>query len=307
MISEYSNLSPICKKILHISRYEYINFLNKKNVIGVGLGYKECKGIDTSIPCIKVFVENKYLEGYLSRKDIIPKTYNGILTDVVESGAIEASSLTERVRPAPGGYSISNVIFKKSGTIGCLITDGKEKYILSGNHILATVNRCPVGVVILQPSATDKGKYPKDEIAALDKFIPLVPGEDKVNLVDCAIAKPTKEADVSARIALIGNIKGVRLAQVGEEVKKTGRTTELTFGKVKAIGCTFTTEIFSKKYVFCEQIAATKMSDGGDSGSVLLGKDDYVLGLLYSGTKSYSVFNAIRNVIGSLGMTIVTG
>src|SRR3712207_7221381 len=99
------------------SNCDYNFFLQKSNVIGVGLGYKEKGGFRLPQKCINVFVSNKIPKNNLSPKDIVPKFYKGIQTDVIMTKISEFLSLTNRVRPVAGGYIIgsTNLKFEEIG------------------------------------------------------------------------------------------------------------------------------------------------------------------------------------------------
>ena len=64
--------------------------LNLPNVVGLAVGYKVRAGKPTKELCLIVYVEKKVPENELPEKDIIPKEIEGIKTDVVETGRIEA-------------------------------------------------------------------------------------------------------------------------------------------------------------------------------------------------------------------------
>ena len=70
-------------------RSKYQNeLLAKENVVGVGIGKKR----KTGEFCIKVYVVVKKPENQLKPTDIIPKQIEGVKTDVVESGKLEAQN-----------------------------------------------------------------------------------------------------------------------------------------------------------------------------------------------------------------------
>lgn len=53
------NCKTLDEKIKYITQNEYNYFLNKSNVVGVGLGYKIKNGFNTFQKCLSVFVSNK--------------------------------------------------------------------------------------------------------------------------------------------------------------------------------------------------------------------------------------------------------
>ncbi|CAG7839092.1 hypothetical protein CLOHAE12215_00496 [Clostridium haemolyticum] len=307
-------MNKICsleKKVSHICMKEYEYFLNKKNVIGVALGYKVTNGFYTCKKCIVVFVTVKLPSYELDSNQLIPQYYNGIPTDVVQCDKPRFGALTGKVRPVLNGYSIGNVLeYNVSGTCGCLVSD-KYLYVLSNNHVLANNNKIPIETSIIQPSISDGGKNPKDVIAHLYRFIPIefIEGNKKPeNKVDCAIAKVISRSLVSASIAFIGIPKGIKEALLLEKVCKVGRTTEKTYGKVTYTRGTIIVESeeVGKDALFTDQIMTSKMTESGDSGSLLVDEELNALGLCMSSNKQVTIVNPIRNVLSSLKVKLVT-
>ena len=59
-----------------------------------------------------------------------------------------------------------------------------------------------------------------------------------------------------------------------------------------------------KVAVFSDQIMATPMSEGGDSGSVVLSDDKKIIGLLFAGGNGGTIINRIQNVFAALDVTL---
>src|SRR5213592_4033978 len=151
----------------------------RANVVGVGIGNKMIRGRETDEPCIVVFVEAKRPEAQLRHRDVVPKSFGAIRTDVVETGRFHARrseqamdlERTKRIRPAPGGVSIGHVQIT-AGTLGLLARRHGRPVILSNNHVLANQNAGHVGDSILQPGPADGGRL-QDTIARLVDFVPI--------------------------------------------------------------------------------------------------------------------------------------
>ncbi|WP_082137971.1 hypothetical protein [Clostridium sp. K25] len=296
--------------ISNICENEYKFFLSKSNVIGVALGYKMVKGFYTNQKCITIFATKKVPCNELLSNEIIPNFYKGFQTDVKECRMPICNSLTERIRPIINGYSVGNILSNGIGTAGCLVAD-RYVYILSSNHIFALNNRAPIGSIIVQPGVEDGGKKEKDVIGRLNKFIPIkfIQGsKEPENIVDCALCKLTNKSIATPSIAFVGKPKGVALPKLNEDVKKVGRTTGKTNGKVKYLCATFEVDCFSvkKKALFKSQIITTKMGEAGDSGALLLNSDNYALGILLGSNDDLVVFNPIQKVLDSLNVKLVT-
>ncbi|KLU76573.1 hypothetical protein ADU80_08595 [Clostridium botulinum] len=289
------------QKIARICYCEYKYFLNKSNVVGVALGNKIKGGFYTCQKCITVFVRRKLPVNSICRENIIPKIYNGIITDVVETGMPTLCSLTKKIRPVKGGYSIG-VDGLEAGTMGCLVADSKKDYILTCNHVVAGNNPSGLKKVVVQPAPKYGGKALKDVVGVVSEFIPVEREEE--NLEDAALVE-TDRSKASIDIAFKGVIKGVDIAALGQIVEKVGATTELTNGVVENKNATLKINFLGREIVFKDQIITTKMSNKGDSGSVLLSTSKKALGLLMADTPAMSIFNNINNILSVLEVHIL--
>lgn len=283
--------------------------LQKPNVIGVAMGFKQVQGKETPDLCIVTLVERKVAEKDLKKDQIVPKSYEAVKTDIQEVGRIEALTYDIHIRPAQPGYSIGHYLIT-AGTFGCLVRDKCppcKVYILSNNHVLANSNAATLGDPILQPGPFDGGVYPADIIAVLSRFVPITFGSPNAyNLVDAALALPRDQRLVIASIVGLGIPKGVVEATLGMEVVKSGRTTQTTTGKVILLDATVAVNYGVGLAYFRNQIITTNMSQGGDSGSLLLSKaEGKATGLLFAGSNVVTVHNNITNVLMALGVEMI--
>ena len=149
------------------------DMFKKANVIGVGVGFKETKGKKTEELALKVLVRQKTPISELSSKDLIPKEMDGVRTDVLAVGNINAfQNHKARQRPAMPGISIGHYAIT-AGTFGAVVRDAttSERLILSNNHVLANSNNASKGDAIIQPGGADGGRSPQDRIADLERFV----------------------------------------------------------------------------------------------------------------------------------------
>lgn len=291
--------------------------LSLANVCGVGIGYKEVKGKPTEDLAVNIFVEKKLEKSHLDKVDLAPEklavtgTEDMIPTDVIEIGVVKALSYTAKIRPAKPGYSIGHYKIT-AGTFGCLVRESCSPCrvgILSNNHVLANSNAASIGDPILQPGPYDLGVYPADMIARLSRFVPISFGSPtSYNLVDAALATPLDMRDVIASVTGLGIPKGIEEATLGMEVVKSGRTTQTTAGKVTAIDATVAVGYGSSGVAyFRNQIMTTNMSQGGDSGSLLMSRSNRkAVGLLFAGSDVVTIHNYIHNVMMALGVEVIT-
>ncbi len=285
------------------------------HVVGVGYGKKIKDNIMTEEECIIVMVDQKLPEAELEKEDIIPQKLDGVKTDVQEVGEIRLLQIprAQKFRPAPGGVSIGHYGVT-AGTLGAVVKDKEtgEPLILSNNHILANTSngrdgKARIGDPILQPAAYDNGNKEKDTIAHLHRFIPLEPTRSIFNpisnIVDCAVAKPVINEVVENSILEIGKIKGVGEAEIGMTIVKSGRTTGLTESRIRAIDSTVRVRLDPlREAIFTDQIVADSFSEGGDSGSLVLDKENRAIGLLFAGSNRATICNKISNVLEKLNI-----
>jgi len=249
-------------KIRH--RFE---LLVKPYVQGIGLGTKKTAGVDTSVPCIVVYVYPKMPKSQLGYKEVIPQSIEDVLTDVVEIRPAQATVRTDksavdpqrtrRWRPAPGGVSVGHFQLNGAGTLGAWVRDKEtgEPLLMSCWHVLTNFGKGKKGDPILQPATIDGGDVETDTIAHLERWVDvkmLGPnlGEAKsnlkfqidtkrlaiVNYVDAAVAKPISDDVVSYEILGLGRPKGVATPQFGHSLVASGRTSGVTYQKISAVG-----------------------------------------------------------------------
>jgi hypothetical protein len=249
------------------------------------------------------------------------------------------------IRPAQPGVSIGHYKISAGtfGAVVKDRNTG-EILILSNNHVLAnltdgTDGRSQVGDPILQPGVFDGGDKELGIIAQLERYVPLyrelaaprcpiaryfeyftntcihcfkpqyqiqvLRANEKVNLVDCAVAKPVDAAQIISEILEVGSVAGVKEAQVAMPVKKSGRSTGLTYSVIMAVDVTVKVFMTNREYgVFADQIIAGPMSMPGDSGSIILSDDNYAVGLLFAGSEYATIFNRIDHVLDALNIAL---
>ena len=303
------------------------------NLVGMGYGVKWTGGVPTGEAALLALVSQKIDPDDLTESDLIPKEIDGMQTDVLAVGELFAyqaepeefgvQALARRARPASGGYSVGHHKIT-AGTIGTCVYDQigtpgnpsgipNQYYILSNNHVLANSNNASAGDPILQPGPIDGGVDPADRIATLNRFIPItfdppVPRARHRNLVDAALAKGEFH-DLKREIHWVGHLTGWRKRSeinVGLEVQKTGRTTSFSTGRITAVGATVNVNYGNGRVArFRDQIFATAMSAGGDSGSIVADRDNKAVGLLFAGSPVATILNQIQHVRKLLQIEIV--
>ena len=219
-------------------------------------------------------------------------------------------------RPACPGISTGHPLIT-AGTICCRVTRGTDVFALSNNHIYAAQNQASIGDTVLQPGRYDGGTVANASFGILTaskdiEFCSIVCPD---NVIDAAIAQ-VNPID-------LGNVTPAGWAarsetvvpRVNDSVKKFGRTTKETRGKVIAINTTIHVNYGGGRLAkFVNQIIISpgSFSSGGDSGSLVVthakGRDKsaagYPVGLLFAGSSTITVLNPIDAVLNEFGVRI---
>lgn len=228
-----------------------------------------------------------------------------------------------RIGDSIGHYRVT------AGTLGCFvdIAGGGGTCVLSNNHVLADCNSGATFDPILSPAQRDGGRRPKDQIAALYKYVPIDFAASSKNLVDAAVAKLADNIEIDRHMVygLPGGVADRRMSGhvtpvlEQDQVMKVGRTTGGTRGFVSAIGVSvgvfMTTQGYRQQAFFSNQIQIESdvgdLSDGGDSGSVVFNEEMDAVGLIFAGARDgargggkLSYANPMGLVLGSLNATL---
>ncbi len=172
----------------------------------------------------------------------------------------------------PSGCDIVDVVVNLTNFLGALLGSSKQ---------VTTTAR-----VVTPPSQT-----------------PAAQAQD--NEVDCAVAKPVDPNMFSGEIRGIGQVSGTKPATLGMRVRKSGRTTDYTEGNVTLLNATVNVSYGSKTARFVGQVITGAMSQGGDSGSLIVdATENRAVGLLYAGSNVATIFNPIDKVLDALNVNI---
>ncbi len=88
--TETNESSRPLDKIKATKRKHEATLLKRRNVVGIGIGYKEVGGQKTDQLSLVIMVKEKIPAERLRPKDLIPSQIEGIPTDVKEVGVIRA-------------------------------------------------------------------------------------------------------------------------------------------------------------------------------------------------------------------------
>lgn len=297
------------------------------NVHAVGVGRKIVDGKETDQLCVRVYVIQKLAESLLSAKSAVPAALDGVPTDVIETppAFIQAAcNVNRKKRQRPVLAGISTAHFQvTAGTLAYFFRSTKagdspnDVYALSNNHVYADVNLAHIGDALYQPGPADGGTA-NDHFANLSRFVKIKLGGTQINRVDGAIGKLLDGVTYRAKICAIGKIEGSETAVEGMLVRKHGRTTGYTEGKVTddsydaLVGMDHNNPAIValfKEQMRIERIAPhPAIGRGGDSGSLVVMKSARkAVGLYFAGPTSgiYGVANHIKNVLTELQIKFV--
>lgn len=279
------------------------SLLDEKGVVSVGRGVDE-SGNEQLVVSVKS--KSHTVQDFDARlQAIIPQGMNYRVEEKGEIVPEVVSQATNRKiehRPIPQGVSIGHFNIT-AGTSGSLYeTDDGTVYLASNNHVLANSNQASEGDAIIQPGPHD-GSYtlPDDRAGGLAYYTPV---ENNVS-VDLAIMEP--EVGVSNNVLDIDDpvVGAERNVSPGDELVKSGRTTQVRFGTVEqvdvSVNVNYGDELGTVTVTGC--IMTESMSEGGDSGSsTYIRKSDglYLVGRLFAGSSDVTVHHAVGNEIDIL-------
>jgi len=227
--------------------------------------------------------------------------------------------------PLPAGVSIGHYRITAGSTAWFAVKDGKT-LIISNNHVLAWENKGQVGDPVLQPGPYDISQHgwdasdPKYVAGRLLWFVPVVFEEytcpyrnfvyrigkalgmvkAAANRVDLAVAEATRPVELS--ILGLDSVKGWAMVSAGAAVRKSGRTTGVTYGYV--VDTRYNGYVnYSRGVAWFENQLLIKsaggqpFSQGGDSGSLVVTESGAFAGLLFAGSSEYTLANPAQYVL----------
>ncbi|MFD9390999.1 hypothetical protein ACFWBB_09745 [Streptomyces sp. NPDC060000] len=297
-------------------------YIDQTGVTGIDVGYKEVGGELTDQIAVRVHVARKTDD--IPPDQRVPLEIHGAITDVVERAyelhvtSVPARSLladAKHYSPLQGGVSmgpsraIDDSIF--AGTLGAVVIDNEtgSRAALTNFHVAAVDSTGQVGDRMVQPSRIEHGKVPQDEFGATLRLV-------LSDHVDGAVVSIDEDRQTSCDVVDIGGVRGTKPAALGMAVRKRGRTTELTHGSVDGISATIQVPYGDGIGVrtLRDQVSVTAatspdsvFSDHGDSGSVIVDEQGFVVALLFAGAGSNTVGNPIAKVLQELNVSLCTG
>lgn len=301
------------------------NIKEVQNVVGISEGDDHWN--DKNV--ITIFVNKKLAMSTIKKyirdprkpwtvEDVIPTKINGKPTDVVEIGEVKAQANSNEYRPVKGGCEIHNRLAKFFGTAGAPIYFKKYGNLLLLDQWYSFLRvlghwGLPVKTVrglitnahvtqtdMMNPSVVQIGQpYRGGRIGQTCYTLPIL--SSGYNEFDVSIVETDME--VNDEIIQVGKIIGHKEVQKDEEVHKYGRTTEYTTGKCigKNVSIKVDYGLPDGPVWFKDLDMYNRISDRGDSGSIIVAKNDnYAVSLLFAGSSTVTFGIPITKIVKKL-------
>ncbi len=273
---------------------------------------------------MQIFTEDAGVQRLPAALDGTPVTVvvTGKIRSLVATGAAANVAVNRRARfarPVPIGISTGNQGECIAGTIGARVKRGTAFFALSNNHVYALENSAPIGSNVLQPGQADVNcaAGPNTRLGKLSRVARIAFSRTASNRVDAAIAAvPAANLRRSTPSDAYGTPQATTAtAALNQVVRKYGRTTGLTSGRVVGLNATVIVEYSPTRFArFVGQIViqnSGNFSLSGDSGSLIVDGSRRPVGLLFAGSPrqpdgsgGFTVANPIRQVLSALNVSI---
>lgn len=239
-------------------------------VTGVGVGYKYIGGVRTNIVGVTVSVAEKKETKDLPSEEIIPSVIDGVFVDVMPGRWKSAAAIAGAAR------IITSVV---TGTMGVAISK-------------------TVGITcwhVVQPGGIGS---PVGDAASLANIGNVLSGGITSTADEAAFSINPPFTGIVGYISLIGYTKGKRAAVLGEHVRKNGERTGYTTGVVTHINYEFIRD--DVDHFFNQTVIegdGRPFIDHGDSGAMVVGNDNMVIGMVTSTSELLGANHGIASLI----------
>jgi hypothetical protein len=230
------------------------------------------------------------------------------------------------LNPAPG--------FCFGGTLGSLLTNGTNLFVLSNNHVLGMSDGATVGQEVTQPGVieTNCSLVGTINVATVANIISLQTQPIPAFPVDVTTAQittaPSNQVDTTGSILELGALNNANVPQpappaagtgittaMGKLLAKSGRTTGLTCASVESVDLTMQPVDYSEgcatgtsfSVTYNDEIEVGNMSNGqnfigdGDSGSLAVDASTAEpVALMFAGNEDSAIGNPVADVLNAL-------
>jgi len=285
---------------------------------------------------LRVFVTEKVPESELADDDLLANVIAAspfdVDVDVIPVGgeprvelldkrhdaelSVESADRKDRHRPIPDGVSEINAksTAATAGWYKATVTDpAAAKWVgdveagdtvrLSNNHVYARSNEADLGEAIMQPSPRDGGTE-DDLVGRLLGYVPIEDGV-RVDIAARSVSEDTPDKhNLPDRFGT--SVRRDNYADLdGKGLRKTGRTTGVSTGRVMATSATVNVRFPDGQVKIRDTIITTSMSRGGDSGSdVFVEETGEYVATLFAGSSSSTIVVKAANIEADFGVRI---
>jgi hypothetical protein len=202
-----------------------------------------------------------------------------------------------------GGLSIGNITYDTNGTLGCVVKQHDRKYMISTSGVLGPPGS-KIHDEISQPSPEDNNRR-INIIGKLESSIR--PNGISRNSVDVALAQIYGHVDCTSRIKDIGRPLGYMDPAIGMNVRKSGKVTSYTEGKIISTDVSFLIYRQPSLILMVDQfLVASSESEFctyGDEGSFIMDGQNQVIGIIVQAYKGMALCCNGRDAMERLGIT----
>lgn len=278
---------------------------------------------DDKPPCVRFHLKNKIPKPELETA-VQRGITNGPIPDKIGSFEVDrpvgkyrlhqwwrppSDPRESRMAPMQGGISISDAYRYIAGTLGGAVIDRDtgKKMILSNWHVLAGRWHARQGWPICQPGRGDGGSW-ADIVATLSHHA-------MDSNLDAAVAKLSGNRQLINDQFELAPVAGADWAHVGMDVIKSGRTSDITRGRVTGVEGTAKLP-YNGVYRLIRNVMTivprrgSEVSAGGDSGSFWLDEETLnVVGLHFAGSDypEHALAIDIHPILDALNVNLDTG
>ena len=313
-------------------RAEDVTMRAMTNVHALGIGFKRVAGAELAGEvCLRFFVIQKLPDESIAPEFHIPKIWEGLPTDVIETPTAllgltsvddrrQCESTNDPIRPLQSGIAIAPPGSQGFGAIGWFCRsnasgEGNDRFLLSNWHVLTKYGAAAPPALVRQPPGSPN---PGKTIAHLHRAATVLPGAAHSNLCDAAIAKLANGVGFELTVRGIGAIGGsISPPSIHQRVQKRGPQSCLSTGRISDFP--YITSVsagreHSPTYLFIDQMrieaeVGSEFSVGGDSGSLVLEQQTLnPVGLLFAkdNTNSrYSIASPLSTICEELQIDLI--
>jgi hypothetical protein len=224
-----------------------------------------------------------------------------------------------RMRPIRPGLSVGNVESPRAaGTICCIVQDLRardgevHRYLLASEQVLAPPGSLR-GNVIVQPGPVDRGIADRDQVATLQRWMPIEPEAGSEIHVAGALARLLPEIETSNGALGMTLVSEVAEVQPGDIVITVGRNSPCVRGKVAAIdqdvlvrrAARDDTTVTYKNMIRVVGVDGARFTTVVDLGAPVVTEDRLLVGMLGADHKNQPFVMPIRRVLEAFEVELV--